>query len=115
MPGSLHKGLCFEALAENFLRQQGSSVLQRGYRCRFGEIDLILRDDGIICFVEVKYRKSTEFGGAAYAITALTLGGGAWAAHVDTSLAELGEDRILIHERLASIEAKVDILLERTQ
>ena len=69
MPGNLHKGLCFEAQAEEFLRRRGSQVLARGYRCRFGEIDLVLRDRETICFVEVKYRRSLAFGGAAYAIS----------------------------------------------
>lgn len=42
--------------------------MQANFRCRFGEIDLIMHDRETICFVEVKYRRSRAFGGAAAAI-----------------------------------------------
>lgn len=51
-----------QALA--YLRQQGLTLLERNYRCRGGEIDLVMRDGGQIVFVEVRYRKSQAFGGA---------------------------------------------------
>ena len=69
MIGHLHKGLCFEAAAERYLIKQRCKPLARGFRCRFGEIDLVVRDGDTICFVEVKYRRSLSFGGAANAIT----------------------------------------------
>ena len=51
-----------EALAANFLRQKGYSILDAGWRCRFGEIDLIATDKRCLCFVEVKLRKSAAYG-----------------------------------------------------
>ena len=51
-----------EALAADFLRQRGYSVLAAGWRCRFGEIDLIAADKTYLCFVEVKLRKSAAYG-----------------------------------------------------
>ena len=38
------------------------TVLERNYRCRYGEIDIIAQDREAICFVEVKYRSSADFG-----------------------------------------------------
>lgn len=54
-----------EALAADYLRQKGYEILASGWRCRFGEIDLIARDKEYLCFVEVKLRRSTAFGTAA--------------------------------------------------
>lgn len=62
------KGLRFEDQARDYLRQQGLRLLESNYRCRFGEIDLVMRDRDTICFIEVKYRGSLAFGGAAAAI-----------------------------------------------
>lgn len=54
-----------EALAAVHLRRQGYEVVASGWRCRFGEIDLIARDQEYLCFVEVKLRRSAAFGTAA--------------------------------------------------
>lgn len=53
-----------EALAADFLRRQGYEVVAAGWRCRFGEIDLIAQDGTYLCFVEVKLRRSAAFGTA---------------------------------------------------
>ncbi|MFJ5447038.1 YraN family protein [Methylobacillus methanolivorans] len=57
-----------EALAANYLQSQGLSLLARNYRCRFGEIDLIMQQGSSIVFVEVRMRSQTRFGGAAASI-----------------------------------------------
>lgn len=62
------KGLRFEDRARTYLERQGLSLLARNFRGRRGEIDLVMRDGDSICFVEVKYRDSLAFGGAAHAI-----------------------------------------------
>ena len=48
-----------EQLACVFLQQQGLQLVTRNYRCRGGEIDLIMRDDDSLVFVEVRYRHRT--------------------------------------------------------
>jgi len=63
------KGLHYENQAKDFLLQQGLSLLKQNYHCRFGEIDLVMLHKNVICFIEVKYRNSTGFGGAASAIS----------------------------------------------
>lgn len=59
-----------EAMAAAFLQLKGLQVLERNYRCRLGEIDLIAQDGPTTVFVEVRQRASSAFGGAAASITA---------------------------------------------
>jgi len=59
-----------EARAAAFLEGQGLTILERNYRCRLGEIDLIARLGSTTVFVEVRARTSESFGGAAGSITA---------------------------------------------
>ncbi len=51
-----------EALACRFLRSQGACILEKNYRSKQGEIDIIAKDGRYICFIEVKYRKDTRYG-----------------------------------------------------
>ena len=53
-----------EALAAEFLRKKRYSIVAAGYRCRYGEIDLIVKDRKYLVFVEVKLRKSADFAKA---------------------------------------------------
>lgn len=55
-------GLFGETETAKYLRRSGYTLLAHGYRCRFGEIDLIARKKNILCFVEVKLRSSVSFG-----------------------------------------------------
>ncbi|HET8610500.1 MAG TPA: YraN family protein [Burkholderiales bacterium] len=59
-----------EAQALAFLQRHGLVLIQRNYRCRFGEIDLIMRDGDTLVFTEVRQRTRADFGGAAASITA---------------------------------------------
>lgn len=54
-----HRG---EEVAVAFFRSKGFLVVARNWRCRFGEIDLIVEKEGYIRFVEVKMRRSHAFG-----------------------------------------------------
>ena len=53
-----------EALAAEYLRKKRFSIVAAGYRCRFGEIDLIVQDRKYLVFVEVKLRKTADFAKA---------------------------------------------------
>lgn len=57
-----------EALAAAYLRRAGLQILTQNYRVRGGELDLIVLDGEALVFVEVRYRKSQRFGGAAASI-----------------------------------------------
>ena len=62
-----------ERIAESFLIRRGLALVARNYRCRYGEIDLIMRQAETLVFVEVKLRKTNsgkvDFGGALASIT----------------------------------------------
>ena len=66
----MNEGPAAEALAARFLATRGLAIVGRNYRCRGGEIDIIARDGRTIVFVEVRLRRSAEYGGAAESITA---------------------------------------------
>lgn len=54
-----------EDLAAKFLVGKGYRVLDRNWKCRFGELDLVAEGEGYLCFVEVKLRRSNRFGTGA--------------------------------------------------
>ena len=51
-----------EDMAVEFLKSRGVKILERNYQNRFGEIDIIGREDNTLLFIEVKYRKNESFG-----------------------------------------------------
>ncbi len=59
-----------EQIAAGYLQRKGLAVIETRYRCRWGEIDLILRDRDTVVFTEVRLRRSKGFGGAAYSVDA---------------------------------------------
>lgn len=54
-----------EALAAEYLRKKRYHLVASGYRCRFGEVDLIVKNRSYLVFVEVKLRKNSDFAAAA--------------------------------------------------
>jgi putative endonuclease len=59
-----------EALCAERLRRAGLRIVARNWRCRLGEIDIVAEDAGVTVFVEVRLRRTGQFGGAAESITA---------------------------------------------
>ena len=51
------------------LREAGFQVLDRNFRCRYGEVDAVARDGDTIVFVEIKTRKTGAFGSPQEAVT----------------------------------------------
>ena len=58
----------YESEAKQHLVRQGLKCMEQNYHSRFGEIDLIMLDTDLVCFIEVKFRKSLDYGGAASSI-----------------------------------------------
>lgn len=54
-------GTAAELAALNFLTRKGLHCIRRNFRCRLGEIDLVMQDGDCLVFVEVRYRSSTRF------------------------------------------------------
>ncbi|AWI03982.1 YraN family protein [Clostridium drakei] len=62
-------GFLGEDIANNYLRQIGYTILDRNFRCKIGEIDIIGRDGNYICFIEVKTRYGSLYGNPCEAVT----------------------------------------------
>lgn len=58
----MYKGLEAEALAKEYLQQQGLTWVTGRFHSRMGEIDLIMRDQATLVFVEVRFRQDRQFG-----------------------------------------------------
>ena len=63
------RGRAAEDAALAFVQARGLKLVERNYRCRQGEIDLVLRDGATLVFAEVRLRSRQDFGGAAESIT----------------------------------------------
>lgn len=103
-------GALGEQLAVDHLRRLGLRILDRNWRCRYGELDVVAADEmaGVVVFVEVKARTNDRFGGAVQAVTpakvrrlrrlaGLWLGQhrGAWeAVRIDVIAISIGASRI---------------------
>jgi putative endonuclease len=66
---SARPGRAGEDLACRHLERAGITIVERNYRCRGGEIDIVARDGEIVVFVEVKERGSSSHGTAVEAVT----------------------------------------------
>jgi putative endonuclease len=64
------EGDAAEDRALHYLQPQGLTLVQRNFRCKGGEIDLIMQQAGALIFVEVRKRADMRFGGAAASVTA---------------------------------------------
>ena len=64
------QGARAEELCAQLLRAAGLRLVERNWRCRHGEIDLIAEEGGTVVFAEVRQRSAALFGGAAESITA---------------------------------------------
>lgn len=63
------KGTQYEDLALKFLLGQGLKLITRNYRCKCGELDLLMEEKGALVIVEVRYRKSNRYGSALESVT----------------------------------------------
>ena len=89
-----------EALAENWLRQKGYRILERNLQIGHGELDLVVQHHDTLVFVEVKGRRTEQFGGAPYAVT----------PHKQRQLIKLALAYLTQHE-LSDIPCRFDVIL----
>ncbi len=61
-------GQTYEAVAADYLQSMGYAILERNYRCPYGEIDVIAKSGAYLVFVEVKYRRSSVCGSPGEAV-----------------------------------------------
>ncbi len=70
MPNSRQKfGEKSESIAASYLKKQGYKIIELNYRTNLGEIDIIAKEKGAIAFIEVKARRSGQFGNPKWAVT----------------------------------------------
>lgn len=69
LPTHLLRGAHAEEQACRYLLEQGLRLIVRNYRCRRGEIDLIMQDRGNLVFVEVRYRRQSRYGTGLESVT----------------------------------------------
>lgn len=58
-----------ETVAAKYLKKRRYSIIDRNFKCKYGEIDIIAKNKNVICFVEVKARSNEHFGRPIDAIT----------------------------------------------
>lgn len=68
-PDHLQRGENAEQQACDFLISQGLTLIERNFRCYYGELDLIMQDGKTRVIVEVRYRKNAKFGSALESVT----------------------------------------------
>ena len=64
-----HVGQAGEKAAASLLRKEGFRIVERNFRTPLGEIDVIAEEGDVLCFIEVKARRSSAYGGPAEAVT----------------------------------------------
>ena len=70
--GNKSTGIVGEEMAANFMIARGYRILERNFRCKGGEVDIIARDPGdkSLVFIEVKTRRGLSYGVPQLAVTA---------------------------------------------
>lgn len=62
------KGTQTEQACCEYLSRAGLRLVEKNYRCKPGEIDLVMRQGDTLVFIEVRFRRSERFGGALYSV-----------------------------------------------
>lgn len=58
-----------EQVAGRYLQKQGLTIVHKNYRCKYGEIDIIAKDQSYLVFIEVKTRSSIKYGDPIASVT----------------------------------------------
>lgn len=66
---TIEVGATGEDRAIDHLVREGMRIVERNYRCKVGELDVVARDGDVLVFVEVRSRRSAEFGNALDAVS----------------------------------------------
>lgn len=89
-----------EVAAEQYLRQRGYRILGRNVRMAYGELDIVAKHEDTIVFIEVKARRTQQFGGASHAVT----------PQKKQRLIHLAA-QYLAHHELANCPSRFDVML----
>ncbi|AQZ94735.1 YraN family protein [Halopseudomonas phragmitis] len=89
-----------ERQAERLLLKAGLRLLARNYRCKQGELDLVMRDRDTVVFVEVRYRRKSQWGSAAETVD--------WRKQKRVQIA--AQHYLLTHPHLANHPCRFDVV-----
>ena len=93
-------GARFEQIALEHMERAGLKLVERNYRTRFGELDLIMRDGATLVFAEVRYRRDPRFGGGAASVGVAKR----------EKLARAARGFLQAHPRFASTPCRFDVI-----
>lgn len=93
-------GAAGEATALKHLQEHGLTLVVRNYRCKAGEIDLVMLDGATLALIEVRFRADRRFGGAAASVT--------W--RKQQRLIYAAEHLLLTHSHLRRYPARFDVV-----
>lgn len=94
-------GADYEQQAVKFFQQQGFDLLAKNFHCRTGEIDLIVHDQKNLLFIEVKYRRSNDFGNVLETVT----------ASKQRKLLKCAEYFLLKNQQLINLNLRFDVVV----
>lgn len=100
MATTREQGEYTENLACQYLEQKGLKLLERNFHCRLGEIDLIMKHNDSLVFVEVRYRRNSNFGSGAESIT----------TNKQSKLIKTASVYLQRHAKLAKKPARFDVV-----
>jgi putative endonuclease len=89
-----------EDLALQFLQSKGMQLIERNYRCKMGEIDLIMRHDAGLVFAEVRYRKHSKFGSGAETVD----------QRKQQKILNSAEHFLQSHSKYAALPCRIDVV-----
>ncbi len=93
-------GVAAEQFAFDYLQVRGLSPVERNYRCRHGEIDLVMLDEGCLVFVEVRFRSRGAFAHAAVTVD----------RHKQSKLIRTAEMFLATRPRFSACAARFDVI-----
>lgn len=89
-----------EDLALQFLQSKGMRLIERNYRCKMGEIDLIMQNNAELVFIEVRYRKQTKFGSGAESVD----------YRKQKKILKSAEHFLQSHSKYAALPCRIDVV-----
>jgi putative endonuclease len=92
-----------EQIALSYLKRKGLKPVLRNYRCKGGELDLVMLDGKTLALIEVRVRKNDRFGGAAASVTPTK----------QRRISIAGKHLLLTRRDLASYRARFDVVAIR--
>jgi putative endonuclease len=94
------KGIQAEKSAEAFLQKQGLTLIERNYRNKLGEIDLIMHENEILVFIEVRYRENSEYGSGIESVT----------YHKQQKIIKAAQYYLQVHQLTEKVQCRFDVI-----